>query len=146
MRTQQNGFVTLGNNTGRSFGNQQGQQQHLQQDNGYSREEAPVVAWLNIYMAGTTGERKKLGKGIPLRDTSPLERALINLMFDENMEPREDFDIEQLKGAMILDARPANRPDEDFELDLFGALSIQKETTPEVKPARQIRSKKPTAE
>lgn len=143
---QPNGFISLGGstNTGRNFGNQQVQQQQQGfQNNGYGRDDEPVVAWLNIYMAGTTGERKKLGRGIPLRDSNPLERAILNMLFDDEGNEREEgITVEQLKGAMILDVRPANRPDDVFELDLFGALATNEEPeTPAPAKPRQLRSK-----
>ena len=127
--TRTNGFRTMGYNNqqpqGRGFGaSQQNQMQYDHQEDDY---DAPV-AWLNIMVAVGNGERKKLGKGIPLRDSNPLERALLDLLFDENGEPT-GFDIEQLKGALMLDVRPAGSASDQVEIDLFGALSATPNTT-----------------
>ena len=121
-------FRTIGNNAsargGRGFGLQQQEQQQYQPQQGYNapygnRDDEPVVAWLNISVAGRHGDKKKLGKGIPLRESFQLERAILDLFFDENGE-LTDFDPVKLRDALHLEVRPAGQPDAEFEIDLFG--------------------------
>lgn len=107
---------------GRGFGAQDQQQQggfYQQQQQPSYRDEEPY-AWLNLSIMGTGNERKKLGKGIPLREGHPLERAIIDLFFDADGKPT-DFDPAQLLNALVIDVRAAGSPDEEFTIDLFGA-------------------------
>ena len=86
--------------------------QHQQDDN-------QAVAWMNLYLTTETGEKKKLGKGIPLRENSPLERAILDLFFDENGE-ETGFTAEDLISAMTLDIRPAGSPDQEVRIAIGG--------------------------
>lgn len=117
MRT--NNFRTIGQSSNRNFGAAATTEQHPQQAfngfNNYQRDEEPVVAWLNIMIEGQSGERKKLGKGIPLRESNPLERAILDLLINENGE-RNDVDADMLIDALRLDVRAASAPDEDFAI------------------------------
>ena len=86
--------------------------QHQQDDN-------QAVAWMNLYLTTETGEKKKLGKGIPLRENSPLERAILDLFYDENGE-ETGFTAEDLISAMTLDIRPAGSPDQEVRIAIGG--------------------------
>lgn len=119
-------FRTIGANFRGTRGNTTGfeQQQPVPQQQGFgynnNREEEPVVAWLNIMVGSTSGEKKKLGKGIPLRDSNPLERAILNLIMDAEGNDL-NFDTNILKEAITLDIRPAGASDAEFEIDIFGS-------------------------
>ena len=78
-----------------------------------------AVAWMNLYLTTETGEKKKLGKGIPLRENSPLERAILDLFYDENGE-ETGFTAEDLISAMTLDIRPAGSPDQEVRIAIGG--------------------------
>lgn len=135
MRT--NNFRTIGQSSNRNFGAaasavaEQHPQQAFNGFNNYQRDEEPVVAWLNIMIEGQSGERKKLGKGIPLRESNPLERAILDLLINENGE-RNDVDADMLIDALRLDVRAASAPDEDFAIAI-PAFAIG---TKPVKPAK----------
>ena len=125
------------NNVGsfRTFGAQGGQQQSFPQrgfgaqqpsapQGGYyndqhQQDDNQAVAWMNLYLTTETGEKKKLGKGIPLRENSPLERAILDLFFDENGE-ETGFTAEDLISAMTLDIRPAGSPDQEVRIAIGG--------------------------
>lgn len=121
MNTSRGNFRTIGNNSNRNFGApaqaEQPQFNGFNNGNGFQRDEEPVVAWLNIMVEGASGERKKLGKGIPLRESNPLERAILDLLIDENGD-RNDVEADDLLGALRLDCRSATAPDEDFAIAL----------------------------
>lgn len=113
------------------------------QGNGYNqRDDEPVVAWLNIMVSGKGSEKKKLGKGIPLRDSNQLERAILNLFFDADGN-QLDFNPEALMKAISLDVRPAGQPDAEFEIDLFGSMADE---APNKSTQRQARNAPPKAE
>lgn len=123
MNNNQRGFRNL--NQGRNFGNAPQQEQPMQQGfqgNGYNqgynnREEEPVVAWLNLMVEGANGEHKKLGKGIPLRDSNPLESAILDLLFDVDGK-RNDVDANELLNALHLDVRESGKTDDVFQIAL----------------------------
>lgn len=117
-------FRTIGNGfrgtNGRGNNNAGYDQQPVPQQQGFgynNREEEPVVAWLNIMVGSTSGEKKKLGKGIPLRDNNPLERAILNLIMDADGNDL-GFDTDILKQAITLDIRPAGQADSEFDIAL----------------------------
>ncbi len=128
----------------RNLGAQGGQQQSFQQrgfgaqqpsapQGGYyndqhQQDDNQAVAWMNLYITTETGEKKKLGKGIPLRENSPLERAILDLFFDENGE-ETGFTAEDLISAMTLDIRPAGSPDQEVRIAIGGFKK------PDVEPA-----------
>ena len=108
-----------------TFGRGFGQQQQLPSQGGYYQEQpqddanAPV-AWMNLYIVTETGENKRLGsKGIPLRESNALERALLDLFFDEAGNPL-DVDMEALKQALVIDVRAAGQPDQEVRIALGG--------------------------
>lgn len=115
----------------RNLGAQSGQQQSFQQrgfgaqqpQGGYyndqQQDDNQAVAWMNLYLTTETGEKKKLGKGIPLRENSPLERAILDLFYDENGE-ETGFTAEELISAMTLDIRPAGSPDQEVRIAIGG--------------------------
>ena len=119
----------------RNLGAQGGQQQSFQQrgfgaqqpsapQGGYyndqhQQDDNQAVAWMNLYLTTETGEKKKLGKGIPLRENSPLERAILDLFYDENGE-ETGFTAEDLISAMTLDIRPAGSPDQEVRIAIGG--------------------------
>lgn len=81
------------------------------------QQEEPVVAWLNIRVALANGEYKQLGKGIPLRESVALERAILDLM------ETDGFDANQLKGAIDIRINGSTDNKEDVKIDLFSAIS-----------------------
>ena len=102
--------------------------QHQQDDN-------QAVAWMNLYLTTETGEKKKLGKGIPLRENSPLERAILDLFYDENGE-ETGFTAEDLISAMTLDIRPAGSPDQEVRIAIGGFKKPEAEApTPKLQRA-----------
>ena len=115
--------------TGRGFGQQQQQQGGYYQEQPQDDANAPV-AWMNLYIATETGENKRLGsKGIPLRESNALERALLDLFFDADGNPLE-VDMEALKQALIIDVRAAGQPDQEVRIALGGLGKPAQEPAP----------------
>lgn len=96
------------------------------------QQDEPVVAWLNIRVALANGEYKQLGKGIPLRESVALERAILDLMESDG------FEANHLKGAIDIRINGSTDNKEDVKIDLFSAISTT--TTEEKTPAPRKRT------
>lgn len=138
FRTIGQGFRSANNNAAQQVDHVPQQQQF-----GYSNnrnDEEPVVAWLNIMVAGRNGEKKKLGKGIPLRESIQLERAILDLIMDQEGNST-GFDPNNLKDAITIDIRPAGQPDADFEIAFdfgIGETTADAVKAPEVNLADEL--------